>query len=35
MINELKRIFRDHQDEGQVVLEYDTRVYYGTLGRRG
>jgi SAM-dependent methyltransferase len=35
MINELERIFRDHQDEGQVVLEYDTRVYYGTLARRG
>jgi SAM-dependent methyltransferase len=35
MINELERIFRDHQDKGQVVLEYDTRVYYGTLARRG
>src|SRR5215212_6177878 len=35
MINELERIFCDHQDVGQVVLEYDTRVYYGTLVRRG
>jgi SAM-dependent methyltransferase len=30
MLHELERVFRDHQG-GRVVMEYDTRVYYGLL----
>ncbi len=31
MIDELERIFCDHEDGGRVVMEYDTRAYYGSL----
>jgi len=31
MIDELERIFRDHENGGRVVMEYDTRAYYGSL----
>ena len=34
MIRELERVFREHERDGAVTLEYDTEVYYGTLGRR-
>jgi SAM-dependent methyltransferase len=34
MLNELERVFRDHQEGGQVDIKYDTRVYFGTLTRR-
>ena len=32
MLAELRRIFDVHQVDGQVALEYDTRVFYGQLG---
>ena len=32
MRRELRRIFDRHQQRGQVVLRYDTRVFYGQLG---
>jgi SAM-dependent methyltransferase len=31
MLNALDTIFRQHQANGQVTLEYDTTVYYGRL----
>ena len=31
MLDELRRIFDRHQSNGQVVLEYTTRVYYAQL----
>lgn len=31
-IEELKRIFAEHQVNGRVVMEHDARVYYGRLG---
>jgi SAM-dependent methyltransferase len=31
MLEKLARIFREHQDQGNVVFEYDTLVYYGHL----
>jgi SAM-dependent methyltransferase len=31
MLDELARIFHDHQDNGTVAFEYDTNVYYGRL----
>jgi ubiquinone/menaquinone biosynthesis C-methylase UbiE len=31
MLSALKRIFETHQQNGQVVFEYDTKVYYGHL----
>jgi hypothetical protein len=31
MLDELERVFRDHEGGGQVVMEYDTVVYYGLL----
>jgi hypothetical protein len=31
MLDELKRIFCDHENGGRVVMEYDTRAYYGSL----
>jgi SAM-dependent methyltransferase len=31
MLGELQRIFRQHENEGQVVMEYVTRAYYGCL----
>ena len=33
MLRELERVFRDHQEDGQVTIEYDTRAYYGPLAR--
>ena len=33
MLEELERIFRDHETGGRVTIEYDTRVYYGPLAR--
>ncbi len=29
MMRELRRIFDDHQVDGRVSFDYDTRVYYG------
>jgi SAM-dependent methyltransferase len=31
MIDELQRIFREHENGGRVVMEYDTRAYFGSL----
>jgi ubiquinone/menaquinone biosynthesis C-methylase UbiE len=31
MLRELQRIFADHEREGQVTLQYTTRVFYGRL----
>lgn len=31
MLMELRRIFDEHQSDGRVWLEYDTRVFYGRL----
>jgi SAM-dependent methyltransferase len=31
MLGELQRIFRNHENGGQVVMEYVTRAYYGCL----
>jgi SAM-dependent methyltransferase len=31
MLEELKRIFDAHQEDGKVRVEYDTRVYFGQL----
>jgi SAM-dependent methyltransferase len=31
MLRELRRIFDEHQSNGRVSLEYDTRVFYGRL----
>jgi SAM-dependent methyltransferase len=31
MVDELQRIFREHENGGRVVMEYDTRVYFGLL----
>ena len=31
MLKEMRRIFDEHQLEGRVALEYDTRVFYGIL----
>ncbi len=31
MIDELQRIFSEHQSAGQISIEYDTKVYYGQL----
>lgn len=33
LLEELEHVFRSHQEDGQVTLEYDTRVYYGLLAR--
>lgn len=32
MLRELRRIFDQHEQRGQVVLKYETRVFYGQLG---
>jgi ubiquinone/menaquinone biosynthesis C-methylase UbiE len=32
MLKALRRIFDEYQVNGQVALEYDTRVFYGVLG---
>jgi SAM-dependent methyltransferase len=34
MLAELVRIFDAHQAEGRVRIEYETRVFYGTIGAR-
>ena len=31
MLTELKKVFDSHQEEGRVVFEHDTRVFYGNL----
>ena len=31
MIRQLHTIFKNHQHDGQVALDYDTRIYYGSL----
>lgn len=31
MLDELSRIFAAHEKDGQVILEYDTNVYYGQM----
>ena len=31
MLAELKKVFEAHQEEGRVVFEHDTRVFYGRL----
>jgi len=31
-IEELKRVFAEHQVNGHVTMDHDTRVYYGRLG---
>ena len=31
MIQELEVIFRNHQKDGQIAVEYDTKVFYGQL----
>ena len=31
MLDELERVFCDHENGGRVVVEYDTRVYHGLL----
>ena len=31
MLREIERVFREHQREGRVRMEYDTRVYYGPI----
>lgn len=31
MLTRLEGIFRDHENGGRVVMEYDTRVYYSSL----
>jgi SAM-dependent methyltransferase len=31
MLGELERIFRDHENGGQIVMEYETRAHYGCL----
>jgi hypothetical protein len=32
MIADLEALFRDHQQEGTVTIEYETAVVYGQLG---
>lgn len=32
MVNDLRRIFEQHQRDGKVRMEYETRVYFGRLG---
>lgn len=31
MLRELEEIFGEHQEKGEVTMEYETRVYYGRL----
>jgi SAM-dependent methyltransferase len=31
MIQELEAVFRNHEKDGKVVFEYDTKVFYGSL----
>jgi hypothetical protein len=32
MLDELEALFREHEKNGTVTIEYDTRAYYGRLG---
>ncbi len=32
MMDELRRIFADHERDGRVAMDYDCRIYYGRLG---
>lgn len=32
MLVELERIFREHARNGQVIFDYDTKVYFGSVG---
>ncbi len=32
-LRELRRLFREHERDGAVMLEYETEVYYGPLAR--
>lgn len=34
MLEELERVYRAHEEGGKVTIEYDTRVYYGSLRGR-
>ena len=34
MLRELRKIFDDHQKDGQVVFHYETELYYGQLSAR-
>ncbi|MBV9924691.1 MAG: class I SAM-dependent methyltransferase [Acidobacteria bacterium] len=34
MMRELEAIFRRHQHDGRVTVEYDTKVFYGKVGSR-
>jgi len=31
MLREAEELFREHQKDGRVTIEYDTKVYYGRL----
>ena len=31
MLREVEKIFNEHQTDGTVTVEYDTKVYYGRL----
>ncbi len=31
MLREAEELFREHQADGEVTIEYDTKVYYGHL----
>lgn len=35
MLDELRAIWDEHQQNGQISFDYDTRVYYGHLNPRG
>ena len=32
MMDELERVFKMHEEDGLVAIEYETQVYYGRLG---
>jgi hypothetical protein len=34
MMSELERIFRAHQQQGRVRMQYWTRIYFGQLESR-
>ena len=34
MLRETEELFREHQSDGRVTIEYDTKVYYGRLTTR-
>jgi hypothetical protein len=35
MMAELKRIFDAHQEDGQLAMEYETKIYFGQLKSDG